>query len=67
MRFNYRNDWKSFQVLYKYYYFLGIKFFKQELDREDIPRHVIISNACFGDCSGWKSKFMPFNDGGWKD
>jgi len=67
MRYNYRNDWKAVQILLKYYYIFGFKFFEVELDREDVPRHVVLANACFGDTSGWTSKFMPFEKGGWKD
>lgn len=27
------------------------------IDREEIPRHAIISQGCFGDAGGWVSKF----------
>ena len=34
------------------------------LDEEEAPRHVCISNVCFGDTGGWLSKFAPFNRDG---
>jgi hypothetical protein len=65
-RFDHVHKFKSWQVLYRYYYIFGIKFFRLELDEENIPSHVVIGNICFGDCGKWKSKFMPFDEGGWK-
>jgi hypothetical protein len=66
LRFTHNFEFKSWQVLYRYYYIFGIKIFKLELDCEDIPSHVVIGFCCFGDSSGWKSKFMPFGKGGWR-
>ena len=60
-------QFESYQILFRYYYIFGIKFWTKQLDREDIPSYVVISNGCFGDTSGWKSKFAPFPLNGWKD
>jgi hypothetical protein len=67
LRYDHVTDFKAYQILYKYYYIFGIKFFQVELDKEDIPSYALIARACFGDTSGWRSKFMPFESNGWKD
>jgi hypothetical protein len=66
MRYDHPTKFESWQILFRYYYIFGFKFWTEQLDREDIPSHVVIAWECFGGTE-WKSKFLPFGDGGWKD
>lgn len=27
------------------------------IDREEVPRHAVVSRGCFGDAGGWVSRF----------
>lgn len=51
--------WKEFLIGSKVIY-------RKLVDSEEIPLHVSISLACFGDTSGWISKFAPFDEKGIK-
>lgn len=59
----YSND---YQILYKYWFLLGFVIWRKEIAIEQIPSFVSISCACFGDTSGWVSRFAPFDKDGWK-
>jgi hypothetical protein len=65
-RYEHTREFKTYQVLIRYYYIFGIKFWYEHLDREDIPSHVLIACGCFGGYDSWKSKFAPFDKEGWK-
>ena len=59
------HSWHYFsghQDLVHVYYVFGIKVFTRVLDREEIPSWALISWACFGDTSGWKSKFQSIKE-----
>lgn len=64
-RYNNATDFTGYQILMRYYYIFGIKFWSIQIDCENIPTHVLIAVGCFGDNS-WKSKFAPFDNKGWK-
>jgi len=59
-----------YQELRKEWLLFGIVIWSVVLDSEDVPSYVEISNACFGDTSGWASKFAskygPFGRDGIK-
>lgn len=59
-RLSSKKEFKSYQILYKYYKFLNFTLFKREIDREDVPRHVLIQYTTMGDWRGWKSKFYEY-------
>ena len=61
-----KQDFKVTQELTRVYYLWGIRIWTKVLDKEEVPQYAVISNACFGDLSGWYSKFAPFGPGGWK-
>lgn len=47
-------------ILFKRYYLWGWQFWSREVDREELPPHVWISQAIFGNSSGWESKFKEY-------
>ncbi len=55
------------QELRRYTLFLDIPLWYTVLDSEEVPQYVFLSDACFGDTSGWVSKFAPFPPDGWKE
>jgi len=51
-RFSFRNKFESWQLLQEKRWWGWAT-----LDREDIPHHVLIDRAVFGDWGNWRSKF----------
>ena len=50
------------QELVREYRLFGVKIWTKILDREEIPQYALISVACLGDESGWKSKFAHIKE-----
>lgn len=52
------------QVLRREWLLFGLVVWYRTIDREEIPAHVPLVKACFGDTGGWVSKFAPFDERG---
>jgi hypothetical protein len=61
-RYSHRREYKSWQCLEKRYYLFGFEIWRKELDREEIPQHILIQYLTMGDWRGWESKFIDYLD-----
>lgn len=50
---------EDYQYLIRKIKVLGVTIWKNRVDQEIIPNHVVISMGCYGDSNGWVSKFAP--------
>lgn len=47
-------------ILFKRFYLWGWKFWTREVDREELPSHVWITQVCLRSSGNWKSKFAEY-------